>query len=281
MLKRTAIKCHERRGEGSNLEPNEKKKRKKKARGARAMSWDCTGIQQLPHSLDDLLVAPAGLEIDATKSETPPPSLGLIYQTIMAQHKQTQGVSKTARVATKQLQVAVSKIAKTCSEIGERIATIESWADVLETDLGAVVQQTAIHDTQLYDIQWKIEDFENRQCHNNLRVVGAPEGRVPCPSYRLCLAVSIGRVWGRRGDDVGFGLGDKIAAMKAGITQMYLDQDIVKAQTRSQECYKFSEKVGKLFAYNTRQRGTRDVITAIKDSQVHTVRGDLAILEVF
>ncbi|KAJ1152641.1 hypothetical protein NDU88_005416 [Pleurodeles waltl] len=102
------------------------------------MSWDYTGIQQLPHSLDDLLVDPAGLKIDATKSETSPPPMGLIYQTIMAQHKQTQGDGKKARVATKQLQVAVSKIAKTCSEIGERIATVESQGDVLETDLGAV-----------------------------------------------------------------------------------------------------------------------------------------------
>ncbi|KAJ1217774.1 hypothetical protein NDU88_005364 [Pleurodeles waltl] len=152
MLRRTAIKCHERRGEGPNrdklMELNEKKKSKKKARGVRAMSWDYTGIQQLLHSLDDLS-DPAGFEIDATKSETSPPSLGLIYQTIMAQHKQTQGDRKKPRVATKQLQVAVNKIAKTWSEIGERIATIESLANVLETGLGAVVQQTAIHDTQL------------------------------------------------------------------------------------------------------------------------------------
>ncbi|KAJ1115403.1 hypothetical protein NDU88_003627 [Pleurodeles waltl] len=167
-LRHTAIKCHERRGEGLNLGPKEKKTRKKKAQ-ARAMSWDYTGIQQIPHRLDDLLVNPAGLEIDATKSEATLPSLGLIYQTIMAQHKQMQGDSKKARVATKQLHVAVSKIAKTCSEIGERIATTEARADVLETDLGAVAQQAAIHDTQLSDIQWKIEDFENRQRRNNLR----------------------------------------------------------------------------------------------------------------
>ncbi|KAJ1202411.1 hypothetical protein NDU88_006211 [Pleurodeles waltl] len=180
MLRRTVIKCHERQGKGPNLdkfmEPNEKKKRKKKACGVRAMLWDYTGIQQLPHSLDDLSLNLVGSDIDAARSETPPPSLGLIYQTIMAQHKQSQGDSKKARVVTKQLQVAVSKIAKTCSEIGEWIATIESRADVLETDLRAVVQQTAIHDTQLSDIQWKIEDFENRKRRNNLRLLGIQEG---------------------------------------------------------------------------------------------------------
>ncbi|KAJ1108374.1 hypothetical protein NDU88_005750 [Pleurodeles waltl] len=33
-----------------------------------------------------------------------------------------------------------------------------------------------MHDTQLVDIQWKIEDFENRQRHNNLRILGIEEG---------------------------------------------------------------------------------------------------------
>ncbi|KAJ1199308.1 hypothetical protein NDU88_003145 [Pleurodeles waltl] len=167
------------KGEGPNLdmfiEPNEKKKRKKKARGARAMSWDYTGIQQLQHGLDDLSVGLVASEIVAARTETPPHSMCLIYQTIMAQHKQTQGDSKKARVATKQLQVAVSRNEKTCSEIGEWIATIGSRADVLETGLEAVVQQTAIHDTHLSDIQWKIEDFENRQCRNNLRLLGIQE----------------------------------------------------------------------------------------------------------
>ncbi|KAJ1088112.1 hypothetical protein NDU88_001271 [Pleurodeles waltl] len=86
------------------------------------------------------------------------------------------GDSKKARVATKQLQVAVSKIAKSCSETGERIATTEARADVLETDLGAVAQQAAMHDTQLSDNQWKIDDFENRQRRNNLLILGIQEG---------------------------------------------------------------------------------------------------------
>ncbi|KAJ1187487.1 hypothetical protein NDU88_004263 [Pleurodeles waltl] len=73
-------------------------------------------------------------------------------QTITSQHKQTQRDSKKARVATKQLQVVVSKVAKTCSEIGERIAAIECRADSLESDLGAVTKQAAMHETQLSDI---------------------------------------------------------------------------------------------------------------------------------
>ncbi|KAJ1201777.1 hypothetical protein NDU88_005583 [Pleurodeles waltl] len=74
---------------------------------------------------------------------------------------------------------------------------------------------------------------------------------------------------------------DEIATIKARITQLYLDQDIIKAQTRRQECYEFSEKVGKMLAYNTRQKAARDAIIAIKDSQGQILPGDLAILKVF
>ncbi|KAJ1156797.1 hypothetical protein NDU88_009514 [Pleurodeles waltl] len=155
------------------------------------MSWDYTGTQQLLHSLDDLSVAPASSKTDALNAETasPSPSLHLIYQTIMAQHKQTQRDSKKARVATKQLQVAVSKVAKTCSEIGERIAAIECRADVLESDLGSVTKQAAMHETQLSDIQWKVEDFENRQRRNNLRSIGIQEGEVVITSQLVLLGI--------------------------------------------------------------------------------------------
>ncbi|KAJ1165997.1 hypothetical protein NDU88_006410 [Pleurodeles waltl] len=127
--------------------------------------------------MGDLSVAPAQIEVNVLNAETAPPSpsLHLIYQTITSQHKQTQRDSKKARVATKQLQVAISKVAKTCSEIGERIAAIECRADVLESDLGAVTKQAAMHETQLSDIQWKVEDFENRQRRNNLRLIGEVE----------------------------------------------------------------------------------------------------------
>ncbi|KAJ1142595.1 hypothetical protein NDU88_008909 [Pleurodeles waltl] len=200
------------------------------------MSWDYTETQQLLHSMDDLSVAPARADVNVLNAETvpPSPSLHLIYQTITAQHKQTQRDSKKARVATKQLQVAVSKVAKTCSEIWERIAAIECRADVLESDLGAVTKQAAMHETQLSDIQWKVEDFENRQRRNNLRLIGIQE-----------------------------------------------DQDIIKAQIRRQECYEFSERVGKVLAYKTRQKAARSAILAFKDRLGQIVYGDMSVLQVF
>ncbi|KAJ1205279.1 hypothetical protein NDU88_000714 [Pleurodeles waltl] len=237
------------------------------------MSWDYTGTQQLLHSLDDLSVAPAHSETDALNAETVSPSPSL-HQTIMAQHKQTQRDSKKARVATKQLQVAVSKIAKTCSEIGERIAAIECRADVLESDLGAVTKQAAMHETQLSDIQWKVEDFENRQRRNNLRLIGIQEG-IELASLESQI-VGLARNNAPIQDTL-----DKIVAMKAKITQLYLDQDIIKAQTRRQECYEFSERVGKVLAYKTRQKASRSAILAIKDRLGQVVCGDASVLQVF
>ncbi|KAJ1081112.1 hypothetical protein NDU88_001296 [Pleurodeles waltl] len=179
VLRGTTVKRQSKQTEVTRLdkagESSEKRgKKKKKVSRTRAMSWDYTETQQLLHSMGDLSVAPAQTEVNVLNVETAPPSpsLHLIYQTITSQHKQTQRDSKKARVATKQLQVAISKVAKTCSEIGERIAAIECRADALESDLGAVTKQAAMHESQLSDIQWKVEDFENRQRRNNLRLIG-------------------------------------------------------------------------------------------------------------
>ncbi|KAJ1095762.1 hypothetical protein NDU88_000918 [Pleurodeles waltl] len=132
----------------------DKRKKKKSARGARAMSCDYTATQQLQDNSDNLVKGPAD-PAPGIAGNCEPPSLHLIFQTMMLQHKQIQSDNKKARVASKQLQVSVSKIAKTCSEIGERIATVETRTSILETDVVAVAQQSAMHESQLIDIQWK------------------------------------------------------------------------------------------------------------------------------
>ncbi|KAJ1101353.1 hypothetical protein NDU88_006421 [Pleurodeles waltl] len=215
--------------------------------------------------------------------------------TITSQHKQTQRDSKKARVATKQLQVAISKVAKTCSEIGERIAAIECRADVLESDLGAVTKQAAMHETQLSDIQWKIEDFENRQSRNNLRLIWIQEGFAAGALQRrekqrhLAMSAAQTELASLESQIVGLARNnapiqdtlDKMAVMKAKIIQLYLDQDIIKAQICTQECYEFSERVGKVLAYKTRQKAARSAILAIKDRLGQIVYGDTSVLQVF
>ncbi|KAJ1155071.1 hypothetical protein NDU88_007807 [Pleurodeles waltl] len=192
VLRGTTVKRQSKQTEVTRLdkagESSEKRgKKKKNVSRTRAMSWDYTETQQLLHSMGDLSVAPAQTEVNVLNVETAPPSpsLHLIYQTITSQHKQTQRDRKKARVATKQLQVAISKVAKTCSEIGERIVAIECRADALESDLGAVTKQAAMHESQISDIQWKVEDFENRQRRNNLRLIGIQEAMSVA---RCCIA---------------------------------------------------------------------------------------------
>ncbi|KAJ1127727.1 hypothetical protein NDU88_006120 [Pleurodeles waltl] len=74
---------------------------------------------------------------------------------------------------------------------------------------------------------------------------------------------------------------DKMTVTKAKIIQLYLDQDIIKAQSRTQECYEFSERVGKVLAYKTRQKVARSAILAIKDRLGQIVYGDTLVLQVF
>ncbi|KAJ1192665.1 hypothetical protein NDU88_001971 [Pleurodeles waltl] len=125
---------------------NEKRKNKKSVNRARAMSWDYTDTQQFQHKSDNVFKGPRDPVTDSV-GDGAPPSLHLICQTMMVQHKQIQGDNKKARMASKQLQVAVSKITKTCLEIGERIAMIETRTSVLEAELGTVAQQSTMHES--------------------------------------------------------------------------------------------------------------------------------------
>ncbi|KAJ1089508.1 hypothetical protein NDU88_002659 [Pleurodeles waltl] len=137
------------------------------------MSWDYTDTQPFQHNSDNVFKRSRDPVTDSV-GDGAPPSLQLIYQTMMAQHKQIQGDNKKAREDSKQLQVAVSKIPKSCLEI----ATLETRTSVLEAELGTVVQQSTMHESQLTDIQWKLEDFENWQRRNNLRIL-APASNDP------------------------------------------------------------------------------------------------------
>ncbi|KAJ1084381.1 hypothetical protein NDU88_004530 [Pleurodeles waltl] len=110
------------------------------------MSWDYTGTQQLQHNSDNVLKGFGDFATGSARDGVSP-SLHLIYQTMKTQHKQTQADNKKARVASKQLQIAVSKIAKTCTEIRERIATIVMPTSVLEAELGTMAQQSAMHES--------------------------------------------------------------------------------------------------------------------------------------
>ncbi|KAJ1143572.1 hypothetical protein NDU88_009879 [Pleurodeles waltl] len=89
--------------------------------------------------------------------------------------QQTRIESRRARVATKRLQGAVLKVAKSCTEIEAKLGTMDERIVAVEEDVDMLKQQNAMQEGQLTDIMWKLEDFENRQRRNNL-LLGIKEG---------------------------------------------------------------------------------------------------------
>ncbi|KAJ1155641.1 hypothetical protein NDU88_008370 [Pleurodeles waltl] len=52
---------------------------------------------------------------------------------------------------------------------------METRTDRLEMEVQTVVKQAAVQELQFPDIQWKLEEAENRQCCNNLQILGFKE----------------------------------------------------------------------------------------------------------
>ncbi|KAJ1138135.1 hypothetical protein NDU88_004526 [Pleurodeles waltl] len=70
-------------------------------------------------------------------SKSGEPMLGLIYSSIKQLQEETCMENSRARIATKQLQVAVRKVNRICSEIGERISAIEDRTAAMEANGGS------------------------------------------------------------------------------------------------------------------------------------------------
>ncbi|KAJ1098010.1 hypothetical protein NDU88_003126 [Pleurodeles waltl] len=104
-----------------------------------------------------------------------PPSLDLIYRTMVQNHEQAQRESRKMKAANRQLQLSIKKVGKSCQDIGARIATMETRTEELEIEVKAATAQTTTQGQQISDIQWKLEDAENRQRRNNLRILGIAE----------------------------------------------------------------------------------------------------------
>ncbi|KAJ1203367.1 hypothetical protein NDU88_007154 [Pleurodeles waltl] len=103
------------------------------------------------------------------------PLLDLIYRTMVQNHEQAQRESRKVKSANRQLQLSIKKVVKSCQDIGTRIASMETRTEELETEVRAATAQTTTQGQQISDIQWKLEDAENRQRRNNLRILGIVE----------------------------------------------------------------------------------------------------------
>ncbi|KAJ1114644.1 hypothetical protein NDU88_002879 [Pleurodeles waltl] len=136
------------------------------------MQWDYTATQQAFLKRDsacNTLVPPS------TGGPVEPPSLDLIYRTMVQNHEQAQRESRKMKAANRQLQLSIKKVGKYCQDIGVRIATMETRTEELETEVRAATVQTTTQGQQMSDIQWKLEDAENRQRRHNLRILGIAE----------------------------------------------------------------------------------------------------------
>ncbi|KAJ1096201.1 hypothetical protein NDU88_001345 [Pleurodeles waltl] len=136
------------------------------------MQWDYTATQQAFSKSDS---ACSTLVPPSMGGPAEPSSLDLIYRTMVQNHEQAQRESRKMKAANRQLQLSIKKVGKSCQDIGARIATMETRTEELEIEVKAATAQTTTQGQQMSDIQWKLEDAENRQRRNNLRILGIAE----------------------------------------------------------------------------------------------------------
>ncbi|KAJ1123780.1 hypothetical protein NDU88_002247 [Pleurodeles waltl] len=117
-----------------------------------------------------------GTKSDICAASTDSGMLQSIFNSIKEFQTETRIESRRARVATKRLQGTVRKVAKSYTEIEAKLGKIEERIGAVEEDVDTLKQQNATQESQMTDIMWKLEDFENRQRRNNLRFLGIEEG---------------------------------------------------------------------------------------------------------
>ncbi|KAJ1174371.1 hypothetical protein NDU88_006193 [Pleurodeles waltl] len=132
------------------------------------------GGQQLVDN--DMEGSNGGMKSDTCAVSTDSGMLQSIFNSIKEFQTETWIESRRARVATKRLQGAVRKVAKSCTEIEAKLGSMDERIVVVKEDVDILKQQNATQEGQLTDIMWKLEDFENRQRRNNLRFLGIKEG---------------------------------------------------------------------------------------------------------
>ncbi|KAJ1198746.1 hypothetical protein NDU88_002585 [Pleurodeles waltl] len=136
------------------------------------MQWDYTATQQAFLKGDSACNTSVPPPIDGPAKT---PSLDLIYRTMVQNHEQAQRECRKVKSANRQLQLSIKKVVKSCQDIGTRIASMETRTEELETEVRAATAQMTTQGQQISDIQWKLEDAENRQRQNNLRILGIAE----------------------------------------------------------------------------------------------------------
>ncbi|KAJ1217418.1 hypothetical protein NDU88_005012 [Pleurodeles waltl] len=125
--------------------------------GSKTLKWDYSSIsltdttrttdistmggQQLVDI--DMEGSNGGTKSDTCAASTDSGMLQSIFNSIKEIQTETRIESRRARVATKRLQGAVRKVAKSCTEIEAKLGSMDEWIVVVEEDVDMLKQQNA------------------------------------------------------------------------------------------------------------------------------------------
>ncbi|KAJ1164092.1 hypothetical protein NDU88_004538 [Pleurodeles waltl] len=122
---------------------------------ARALKWDYSGTRltglEKDFKFDSLPKADGGEDCQAPSTNatsTDAKMLQMIYDTIKELQTETRAVSRRAQIATKQLQGTVRKVTRTCTEIEEKLYTMENRTAAVEAEVEALKEQAETHGGQ-------------------------------------------------------------------------------------------------------------------------------------
>ncbi|KAJ1173509.1 hypothetical protein NDU88_005341 [Pleurodeles waltl] len=134
---------------------------------AAPLKWDYSGISLSNSEKAPQAPSDTALTLNLTANENRPGEkvnnmassdtkiLQLIHGTVRELQTETRAENRKARVTTKQLLVIVWKIAKLCSEIEEKLNTVESRTLVVEGEMAALKDHVVTQSGQLTDVMWK------------------------------------------------------------------------------------------------------------------------------
>lgn len=141
------------------------------------LKWDYSDSQvSYPLEEDDLNSTQWG-STSNLQADTSEPSLAAILTSIKEFHEEVRADNRIAKNAAKKLQGGLRRLNKTCADISDRVTMVEARTEHLETEALATKQQGESNTACMMDLMTKIEEQENRQRRNNLRLLGIPEGK--------------------------------------------------------------------------------------------------------
>ncbi|KAJ1083667.1 hypothetical protein NDU88_003822 [Pleurodeles waltl] len=141
---------------------------------AETLRWDYSGIRLSQPRKHSKVPKDTSLILNSTEGENitdgqtnnmasaDTKQLHLIYGTVRELQTETWAENRRARMANKQLQVAVCKIAKYCAEIEEKLNSVESRTSVVEGEVVALKEHVETQGGQLTDAQACFPDIPDR-----------------------------------------------------------------------------------------------------------------------